>query len=156
MHRESKCTVYKQEARNRGDMSVADLTPEQVEELAKYLDQFPASPPQRDAFGNEVSPDQYWRQLVEALGGLPRPQGRAKYSVEEVEGFAMEELENRSPSRRLLLDLKRRRKPPSLEAFVSCLDGIKCRGAQNVFINGSELQHRYLSGSVVVDSLPTQ
>lgn len=117
---------------------MSELTPEQVKELAKYLDEFPPGPPRKDVYGDEEIPDQYWRQLAREVGRVPRAQGRVQYTVEQVEGFAMEELGNRSPSRKLLRDLIKRKKPISQETLISCLQRIRCLGAENVFKKGSE------------------
>ena len=120
------------------DMSVADLTLEQVNELSIYLDEFPREIKQLDVFGDVVTQDEYWRQLVRELSRLPRGKGRVNYTVVQIEDFASESCQNRSPSRRLLSDLQRARNPPSLESFKACLKRTGCVAAQNVFMNASE------------------
>ncbi len=120
-------------------MSVADLTPAQLRELSKYLDESPDESPRKDVYGDEVIQDQYWELLVKELGRLPRSKGRVEYSVEQVIDFGSEALRDCSPSLKLLRELVKRRKVPSQQTFISCLERIGCVGAQNVFKKGSKL-----------------
>ena len=104
-----------------------DLLPgEQLKELAGYLDQFPSAPE-----GDEEQSDEYWRLLINELRNSPTTSRQCNYTNVQIEDFATEALKDRSPSLKLLYDLRVRKL--SFDVFLTCLEKIQCTGAVNMF-----------------------
>ena len=103
-----------------------DIPQEQLKELASYLDEFPSRP----EAGEEES-DEYWRLLMNELRSSPTTSRKFNYTNVQIEDFATEALKDRSPSLKLLYDLRERKL--SFDVFFACLKKIQCAGAVNMF-----------------------
>ena len=101
-----------------------EISKDKLRQAAKFLDEKPK------ALSSAACKDEYWRQLINAL-----PQ--RIYTNSQIEGFAEEILTPRgSPALKLLVDLRER--GLEYEAFLDCLEKIKCYNALNLFIQSSK------------------
>ena len=115
-------------------MSVRDIPRHKLKEVAKYLDGFP--PSSHDNLDEDEGEEQYWGLFVRELKRIPNMSKKFSYTNVQIVEFGEEDLKGRSPSLKLLYDLKE--KKLELESFVYCLQKINCRGALNVFRDASK------------------
>ena len=111
-----------------------EIPTDKLEQAAKFLDEKPK------ALSSAACKDEYWRQLINAL-----PQRR--YTRAQIEEFAEQLLTPKgSPARELLLDLRKKRL--KYEAFLDCLEKIKCYKALSLFIQFSKFVCLFVTAKI--------